>query len=269
MNIYISADIEGTCGIADWSETERSTPRDYAPYQRQMNREVCAACEGAGAAGAESVLVKDAHDTARNLDPAALPPYARVLRGWTGDPLSMMSGIDQGGFDACFFTGYHAWASCGGNPLSHTMNLGVERAVLNGTPLSEFLLNTYTAWYYGVPVTFLSGDKALCDFARELIPELVTVPVNQGVGGGVLSMHPDAAVRAIGDGCKRAAKLGRKCPPALPAHFETTVRFRAHPTAWSRHFYPGAVLEEEKNVSFASDDWFEMLRFYHFVLSNA
>ena len=25
MRLYLSADIEGTCGIADWAETERAT----------------------------------------------------------------------------------------------------------------------------------------------------------------------------------------------------------------------------------------------------
>jgi len=67
MQIYISADIEGTCGIADWSETERKTMDDYRPFQQQMTREVAAACAGAVAAGAEDILLKDAHDTARNL----------------------------------------------------------------------------------------------------------------------------------------------------------------------------------------------------------
>ena len=50
MQIYISADIEGTCGIADWSETERKTMDDYRPFQQQMTREVAAACAGAVAA---------------------------------------------------------------------------------------------------------------------------------------------------------------------------------------------------------------------------
>ncbi len=268
MNIFISADIEGTCGITDWSETERSTPMDYKPFQRQMTREVCAACEGAIAAGAKDVLVKDAHDSARNLDVSALPQSVRILRGWTGDPLSMMSGLDQGNFDAVFFTGYHAWASCGGNPLSHTMNLRNEWVTLNGVRLSEFLINTYTAWYYGVPVTFLSGDAALCTFAKELIPNMVTVPVNQGIGGGVISIHPDKAVQAIGDGCKQAAKLGKKCPPALPDHFDAVVRFKEHKTAYSKSFYPGAKLEDGKNVCFSCNDWFDMLRFCHFVLSD-
>jgi len=268
MNVFISADIEGTCGIADWSETERSTPRDYVPFQKQMTREVKAACEGALAAGAGEVFVKDAHDSARNLDPAALPEAARVLRGWTGDPLSMMSGLDSGDYGAVLFTGYHAWAASGGNPLSHTMNLRNEYVTLNGTRMSEFMMNAYTAGYYGVPVVFLSGDKALCQFAEELIPGITTVAVNEGRGGAVVSMHPDLAVKAIKDGAKKAVKNAKNCQVALPEFFEMTVRFREHKTAYSKSFYPGATLEDGKNVLFASDDWYEMLRFCHFVLSD-
>lgn len=183
MQVYLSADIEGTCGIADWSETERSAPQDYRPFQKQMTREVRAACQGALAAGAEGILLKDAHDSARNIELAQLPPQTRILRGWTGDPLSMMAGLDGGDFGAVLFTGYHAWASCAGTPLSHTMNLCNEHVLLNGVRASEFLINAYTAGYYGVPVVFLSGDEALCAFARKLIPEIVTVPVNRGIGG--------------------------------------------------------------------------------------
>lgn len=269
MNVFISADIEGTCGINAWAETERSTPQDYVPYQKQMTREVAACCEGILAADkAAQILVKDAHDSARNLDPAALPEAARVLRGWAGDPLSMMSGLDTGDFGAALFTGYHAWASSGGNPLSHTMNLRNEFVLLNGVKMSEFMMNAYTAGYYGVPVVFLSGDKALCDFAQEFIPGITTVAVNEGRGGSTVSMHPDVAVKAIREGAKKAVKNAKKCRVPMPDFFEMTVRFRDHKMAYSKSFYPGAALEEEKNVVFSSDDWFEMLRFSHFVISD-
>lgn len=268
MNVFISADIEGTCGIADWSETERSSPRDYVPFQRQMNREVKAACDGAVSGGAHHIFVKDAHDSARNLDPACLPDCARVMRGWSGDPLSMMSGLDSGEYDAVMFTGYHAWASSNGNPLSHTMNPSIACVLLNGVRMSEFMMNAYTAGYYGVPVVFLSGDKALCSFAEEMIPGIVTVPVNEGIGGAVVSMHPDLAVKAIKDGAKRGLKNAANCMVSMPEFFEMTVRFQAHKTAYSRSFYPGATLENENEVSYSSDDWFEMLRFCHFVMGE-
>ncbi len=268
MRVFLSADIEGTCGIASWPETERSTPMDYDPYRKQMTREVNAACEGAIAAGAEEVFVKDAHDSARNLDPAGLPERIRIMRGWTGDPLSMMSGVDQGHFDAAMFTGYHAWAASSGNPLSHTMNGQNEFVTLNGVRMSEFMMNAYTAGYYGVPAVFLSGDKALCAFAREFIPGIITVAVNEGVGGATVSIHPDAAVREIRQAAEKAVRNAKNCAVPMPDRFDMTIRFREHRRAYSKSFYPGARLEDEKNVLFSSDDWFEMLRFAHFVLSD-
>ena len=116
MKVYLSADIEGTCGICDWSETERSTRDDYIIYGIRCSGEVNAACEAAIAAGAEYVYVKDAHDSARNLIPMELPEQVRVHRGWSGDPLSMMSGLDGDQFDAVFLHRLPRWASCPGNP---------------------------------------------------------------------------------------------------------------------------------------------------------
>lgn len=268
MNVFISADIEGTCGIASWLETDRGTMADYRPFQRQMTREVQGACLGAMKGGAKSIFVKDAHDSARNIDPLELPECTKMLRGWTGDLLSMMSGLDREKFDVAFLTGYHTWAGGGGNPLAHTMNLGNEYVLLNGARCSEFLINAYTAGYYGVPVALLTGDKMLCEYAQTVIPKLVTVAVNEGVGGGVVSVHPEVAIKAIREGAERAMKVAAKCAVVLPDAFETTVRFRAHEKAFSKSFYPDATLEDGKNVCFRTDDWFELLRFYHFVLSD-
>lgn len=102
-----------------------------------MTKEVNAVCTGALEAGADAILIKDAHDSARNLDPSALPRQARVLRGWTGDLLCMMSGIDTDSFDAAIMTGYHSAAGCPGNPLSHTNNLKNEWVTLNGQRMSD------------------------------------------------------------------------------------------------------------------------------------
>ena len=266
MKVYLSADIEGTCGIIDWSETERSTPYDYDIYRHQMEREVAAACRAALKAGAEYVYVKDAHDSARNLDPMALPEQIRIHRGWAGDPLSMMSGLDSDKFDAVFFTGYHAWASCPGNPLSHTMNLQNNWVTINGVRASEFMINSYTAAYYGVPVTFLSGDEALCNSAKELIPDITTVAVKQGIGGAACSIHPAAAVREIELRAYESLGKADKCLLDLPDKFDMTICFREHQKAYSRSFYPGAVAMDAKTVKFESDDYYEVMRFMHFCL---
>ena len=115
--LFISADIEGTAGIVNWNETERSVPHDYDYFANQMTREVAAACEGAHDAGVEEIVVKDAHDSARNLNPAKLPEYTRVYRGWARHPYSMMFGLDET-FDGVVFTGYHSAAQMPGDQLN-------------------------------------------------------------------------------------------------------------------------------------------------------
>ena len=109
MRVFISADIEGTAFTTLWPETELGEGL-YPAAARQMTLEVKAACEGAIAAGADYILVNDAHDHAVNIDVSQLPECVEVIRGWTGNPLGMVDGVDST-FDAVMFVGYHsAWA---------------------------------------------------------------------------------------------------------------------------------------------------------------
>lgn len=269
MNVFISSDIEGTCGIAAWHETEGGhTDGDYAYFRAQMGREVAAACRAAFAAGAQDVLVKDAHDTARNLDPSVLPEPARISRGWANDTYSMMSGIQNGRWDAAAFTGYHAAAASLGNPLSHTMNLRIDWIEINGRRASEFILNAYMAGMHGVPVCFISGDAALCESAREFIPEIATVAVNEGSGGSAVSIHPALAVRRIEETLRTQLVSGRykNCVVPMPDEFRIDIRFKEHLHATGASHYPGMARVDEKTVRFVCADYRDAMRMYHFVL---
>ena len=262
---FLSADIEGTAGIAHWDETEIGKPL-YDRFARQMTREVCAACEGAIAAGAEEILVKDAHDSGRNLDPEQLPACARLFRGWGRDPYSMMGGLDES-FDGVLFTGYHSAAGSDLSPLAHTMNLGVARLTINGMAGSELLINSLTAAYLGVPVLFLSGDEGLCRWMNQACPATVTVPVSRGVGNGSISIQPALAARLIREGAERALKLDRaQCMFPLPPGFEVEVTFRQHYMAHRAGFYPGARQISTVKATFRHNDYFQVLTFFSFVL---
>jgi len=63
MKIFINADIEGVTTTTRWEETG-SNNASYFPHAMQMTNEVLAACEGALAAGATEIVVKDAHGSA-------------------------------------------------------------------------------------------------------------------------------------------------------------------------------------------------------------
>jgi D-amino peptidase len=265
MRVFISADIEGVAGITARDEAGKGKP-GYGPFRSQMDAEVAAACAGALAGGATSVVVKDAHGDGRNLSPAALPPPAQLIRGYNGHPFAMVQGIDAT-FDTAFFIGYHSHAGSGGNPLAHTLSstklFGIR---LDGAPVSELRLHALAAGTVGVPVALVSGDRALCDEAEALIPGCRTVAVSEGVGASTLSLHPTDAVERIREAAASALEgpLPDALAPAGPHRLE--VVYRDPPAAYVRSFYPGADLVDDCTVSVEVADYFDVLRALIFLV---
>lgn len=266
MKIFISADIEGTAGIVSWDEAER-THADHTEFRALMTAEVLAACEGARAAGATEIVIKDAHDSGRNLVLEHMPPCVRIVRGWSGHPDTMMFGIDES-FDAALYTGYHSKAGAEDNPLAHTSTLRISRLILNGETASEFTLNALCAARYGVPSVFLSGDEGICADAEALVPGIGTVETLKGVGAATISLAPAAARAAIRDGVERALRRrAQQAVPRIPERVEIVIEFSNPVDAYRASWYPGARKEGPRAVSFASDDYFEVLRAYRFMKS--
>ena len=264
MKIYLSADMEGTTGIALWQETEHGNPR-YAYFQRQMSLEAAAACEGALAAGCDEILVKDAHDSACNLLPDLLPEEARIFRGWGSDIMSMMAGLDDS-FGGVFFTGYHSGAGMDTNPLSHTMNTRNNYVKINGMIAPELMINSLTAACLGVPVRLVTGDKGLCDWMKAINPNIETVAVSEGRGRGSISIHPNKALRLIREAaCRAMQKDGKNCMFPLPEHFKVEISFKDHFRAKGAS-YPGVAQTGPASVMFEADDWMDVLRMLDNVL---
>jgi D-amino peptidase len=268
MKIYISADIEGVACIAAGSETDMSSP-DYPPFREQMTAEVSAACVGAYDGGADTIVVKDAHWTARNIDPHRLSaPRGKslsLIRGWSGHPFSMVQGLDES-FDLVVFVGYHSAASRAGNPLSHTFSGRLfSRVDLNGRCASEFYLFALAAGSVGVPVGFLSGDKALCDEARNLIDGITTVATLEGFGPSVQSILPKDAVERIRDKVQHAVQSPHPPPMPLPQEFTFTLEFVKAHEAYARSFYPGIKQVSDRSLVLETKNFLDVLTFLNFA----
>ncbi len=266
MKLFISADIEGTCGITNWEEASPGG-RFYDYFAAQMTREVEAAVEGALAAGYETT-VKDAHNSARNLNPMDLHSSVRLVRGWERDLWCMMDGLNRDKYDAVAFTGYHGDCLSDGNPLSHTMSTAYHRVTLNGMRASEFVLNAHMAAYLGIPIVFLSGDAAVCEDAKRLIPGITTVASKTGMGSATVSRHPTVVCDEIKAAMEKALASPDKsaCCLPLPEHFVLDVEYSDWNNAHRYSFYPGAVSLDAKTVRFEADDYYEVMRFMHFCL---
>jgi D-amino peptidase len=267
MKVYISADIEGIVGISHWDEAEPEKPEAYLPFAERMTQQVTAACEGAVAAGAKEILVRDAHADARNLDASGMPECVQLVRGWSGHPLLMAQELDES-FDAMTLIGYHSRAGSGGNPLAHTMSSSrITWLALNGAPVSEFHLFAWAGALFDVPVVFVSGDEALCEDVRALNPSIHRCPVLRGVGASTISLHPEVARRRIREGMEEALRGDlAACRLTLPDHFELEIRYREAARAYAKGFYPGARPADDHRVVFEADDYFEILRAVAFLV---
>lgn len=210
MKIYISADMEGTSGIVHSEQTDPSH-HEYQHFRNTMLAEVNAAIEGAVNAGATEILVNDSHWNMRNLIIEDLNPAATLLSG-SPKRYSMMTGVD-GGFDAVFFTGYHARAGSAFGNIDHTYTGPqlVQNVWLNGVEMGEYGLNAALAGYFGVPVVLITGDQTACAQAKELLgSDLETVVVKQATGrASAMNLHPTKVHQMIREAAERAAKKKR------------------------------------------------------------
>lgn len=262
MKIYISADIEGVTGIGHWDETNKNANSEYSWFQKQMTAEVSTAAKAAFEAGATEILIKDAHDSGRNLILDDLPEPVKVIRGWAGHPLSMIQELDDS-FDAVIYIGYHSRAGQDSNPLAHTMSSArIARMTLNGTDMSEFYLHGLAASYFGVPSIFVSGDEGLCAEVKEHNPYIETVATLRGEGNSVITRHPKSTKRDIKEGVRRAMKGDfSKCLLKHPAEYNFSIEFKKHQDAYRASFYPGAEKKSPLIVGFKTKDYFEVMRF--------
>ncbi|MDO5689814.1 MAG: M55 family metallopeptidase [Tissierellia bacterium] len=264
--VFISADIEGVAGLTVWEEA-RQQDSQYIQMARQMGFEVAAACRGAEAAGAQTILVKDSHASGRNIDAYLLPKNVELIRGWYGDPYTMISGIDET-FDALLFVGYHDIAGGEGNPTAHTINSSKVASIeLNGQLVGEFHLEAYAAAYLGVPAVFLSGDAAICERAKDFLPGIHTVATKYGIGEGTRSIGPQLAIERIEEQVQKALEADLStCLIELPEKFTIRVYYRYHYDAHRNSHYPGTRKISPTGIEYSNANYYEILRFLMFVI---
>jgi D-amino peptidase len=261
LKVFISVDMEGICGVISWDETAQGGP-DYGMFRELMTGEVNAAIAGAAAAGATEILVRDAHDSGRNILPAMLDPRARLLRDWTYGPLSMMEGIDST-FDAALFIGYHARANTPDAVLDHTMTTKLLNVSINGKKMPEAGINGLMAGYFDVPVVLVSGDQAIARQAKELFGDIETVVVKEAIASAAIMLHPSKAREMIQARTTAALKRLKDFKPLKYAPpYTLEVSYVEEAAAQKASWIPGAVRGDEHTVAFKADDFMDLMKLF-------
>ncbi len=263
LKVFISVDMEGVTGVVNWEDVSRDG-KDYDYFREITTKETNAAIEGALAAGATEIVVRDSHGSARNILPELLHERAKLLRDWSGGPLSMMEGIDES-FDAVIFIGYHAKAGTPDAPLAHTMSsANITDVSVNGVSLPEAGINGLIAGCYDVPVVFLSGDTAICKQAKDLFGEVETFAVKEGIGTANLNLHPKVAQQHINQGVTRALQnLKNYKPYKLKGPYKLDLTLKNKYLVSKGATYPGATQVGEWLLTYSSDDMMDIIKAFH------
>jgi D-amino peptidase len=221
VRVHVISDIEGVAGIVKWAQTGGENSTLYHEARKLYTEEINAAVRGAKAAGATEIVVMDCHGaggdyTFNSLLPDLLDPDCEfvVQSEWTE-----YTELLEQGCDAALFVGMHAMAGTPDGVLSHTVSAQAWQSLrFNGVAVGETGINAALCGHWGCPVLLVTGDRAVCREATELLGDgLTTVEVKVGLGR--YSARNLTAVRArelIEAGAKQALQDVRAVQPYDP-----------------------------------------------------
>jgi D-amino peptidase len=260
VRVHVISDMEGVAGIVKWEQTTGGDPM-YEEGRGLYTEEINAAVRGARAAGATEIVVMDCHGAGKgwsfnSLIPDQLDPGCEyvVQQHWT----EYTEFLEQG-CDAALFVGMHARAGTRAGVMNHTVSSkSWQNLWFNGTLVGETGINAALCGTWGCPVLLVTGDRATCAEARDLLGRgLTTVEVKQGLG--LFSARQLPAVRArevIEEGARNAlADLSAVSPydPGKPCEILVELKTTDALDEYSRK--PAVEVVDDRKIASRADDW--------------
>ena len=251
-SVFVITDAEGVAGICRQEQTD---PKD--PELRQLlTGEINAAVDGFLAGGADEVIVWDGHDGSQTLSAATIHPRARLVIGDIGPRMT----LDRG-YAAVAFLGQHSMAGVRAGIMAHSYSsLGIQNMLLNGKPVGEIETRTALAGSFGIPVIFLSGDRAAAKELHDIVPEAVTAEVKEGLARySCITLSAAAARELIRE---KAAEAARKIGSIRPYRINGPVTLQIEYTTRnslpiSAGSQPGSELVDDRTIRIHGKDLVE------------
>lgn len=264
LTVLVAVDMEGVAGLVNSSQLS-SSGRDYGLARSLLEEETNAAVEAAFDAGATEVLVVDSHGGKTNVRPDRLDRRAELISGGPR-PLGMIHGIDER-IDAVVMVAWHARASTAEAVADHTYTGAIKSIRLNGTELGEAGLAGAVAGHFGVPVVFLSGDRAATGQAREAFGDLEVATVKEGIGhAAARSVHPEVAREMIREGVLRGIERRDEIEPlAIGAPVTVDVEVSSTGGVDQLLFIPGTERTGARTIRYTAPDAPSAYRFTRLV----
>lgn len=265
--LYLSADLEGACGVTSPSQCYRNFGNEaaYREAVDQLVQELTWVIEAALAEGATHILLNDAHGPMVNLTRAQFPQAAVTLLSGKPKFPAMMAGLDKH-YDAVFLLGYHAKAGTQNGILAHTFHDGLADVTLNGHSYGEGYLNAlYAAQIHGVPTLLASGDNVFCTEIQTTLPQVQTVVTKDSLGYSAAKNRPTLDLKATYQAqvkrvFQQKADWKKQLLPKLKAPYRLAVTLNHPRGADVVATLPGAQRHDGVTVAFEGTDLLEIYK---------
>lgn len=273
--LYISADLEGVCGVVTWHQCDPHPDRNaYDLAVEQLETEVEVVVQTALDAGVEEIVVNDSHCSMTNLRLAQTHPNVSLISG-KPKRCAMSTGLDET-FDGAIYIGYHAKAGALRGVLAHSFHNKVFDISINGKSYGETGINAlYASLVFGVPLVMGSGDRAFADEAQTLIPNLVTVETKEGITQTAAKNRPIEAL--LNDYEEKTKQVldnkadWKKNVLTLPGPYDLAITFINPLAADTANLIPGLTRNDGRTLGFKTDNFktlYQMLQSCYSILAN-
>ena len=204
--VFLITDAEGVGGVCRQDQTE---PKDQEMRQL-LTGEINAAVDGFLAGGADEVVVWDGHDGSQTLSTLTIHPKAKLLMGALNASMLM-----ERKWSAVAYLGQHSKANVTGGIMAHSYSsLGIQVMTMNGKPVGEIDMIAAMAGHFGIPIIFLSGDKAAAEELHQIVPEAELAVVKEGLARYVcISLSAPSARELIKEHARKSVALIGKVKP--------------------------------------------------------
>ena len=222
MNILLFTDLEGVTNLNEFDAIKDNRGDGYLKACHELMYDINAAVEGFFQGGADKIYVCDGHYNGRNFIKELLDPRVIQIYGFEWEEL-----VKKGEIDAFAEVGLHAMVGTQDAFDDHTQVFSWFDYKINGVSVGELIQGAGFVGQYGIPMIFVSGDKALAEEAERFIPGIATAVVKYAKGRNFAESLPSEEAREIiRTKAKDSIKLVDKIKPykiALPATIELTV----------------------------------------------
>jgi D-amino peptidase len=208
--IWIYADMEGVNNVTNWEQVNPAYIR-YKEGAELMTKELSSVVKGVLRGGAESVYINDLHWFYNNIIWNKIDKRALSCAGSNLNIKDFFAKY----FDAVVIVGMHAKAKTENAILPHSWYLPtyIDSLEYNNKYIGEIEMIKFLADEKGVPVIFLSGDRAGCYEAKESCPNIILAETKFKQADEKINLISEKkALKLVFDKSKEAVKNFRSKP---------------------------------------------------------